>query len=127
MTYRDWEVPTPANERNTRMGDFSDLFSIDPQKKAKQAGQVEAYYRDLLQLDQNKVAKNVLQVEQFVNTQSKFPWRMMIFSMDDVKVLIEFFRHHVVNIKRGAKVLLERIEDHEGLMTTSSVVDFTQI
>ena len=52
---------------------------------------------------------------------------MMIFSMEDVKVLIEFFRHHVVNIKRGAKVLLERIEDHEGLMTTSSVVDFTSI
>lgn len=52
---------------------------------------------------------------------------MMIFSMDDVKVLIEFFRNHVVNIKRGAKVLLERIEDHEGLMTTSSVVDFTSI
>ena len=30
MTYREWEVPTPANERNNRMGDFSDLFSIDP-------------------------------------------------------------------------------------------------
>lgn len=35
--------------------------------------------------------------------------------MEDVRVLLEFFRNHVVNIKRGAKVLLERIEDYEGL------------
>lgn len=40
---------------------------------------------------------------------------MMLISMDDVLVLLEFFRNHVVNIKRGAKVLLERIEDYEGL------------
>lgn len=30
-------------------------------------------------------------------------------------MLLEFFKNHVVNIKRGAKVLLERIEDYEGL------------
>lgn len=46
---------------------------------------------------------------------NKFPWRMMLISMDDVRVLLEFFKDHVVNIKRGAKVLLERIEDYEGL------------
>ena len=40
---------------------------------------------------------------------------MMLISMEDVKVLLEFFKNHVVNIKRGAKVLLERIEDYEGL------------
>ena len=52
----------------------------------------------------------------------------MIFSMDEVKVLLEFFRKHVVDIKRGAKVLLERIEDHEsGGPPIGSVVDFTTI
>ena len=39
----------------------------------------------------------------------------MLISMDDVRVLLEFFKDHVVSIKRGAKVLLERIEDYEGL------------
>ena len=51
---------------------------------------------------------------------------MMLFSMDDVKVLLEFFKDHVVSIKRGAKVLLERIEDNEGL-AVGNVVDFTSI
>lgn len=57
-----------------------------------------------------------MQVDSFVTSASpKFPWRMMLISMQDVRVLLEFFRNHVVNIKRGAKVLLERIEDYEGL------------
>ena len=57
-----------------------------------------------------------MQVDSFVTSEDcKFPWRMMLISMEDVRVLLEFFRNHVVNIKRGAKVLLERIEDYEGL------------
>ena len=53
---------------------------------------------------------------------------MMLICMNDVKVLLEFFRVHVVNIKRGAKVLLERIEDNEeSLAHTGSVIDFTGI
>ena len=89
---------------------------MDPDKKMKQRNHVEAYYRDLLQLDAQKNSKNVLQVESFVkNEHSKFPWRMMLINMDDVRVLLEFFKKHVVSIKRGAKVLLERIEDYEGL------------
>ena len=77
---------------------------------------METYYRDLLQLDATKQAKNVLQVDSFVkNDANKFPWRMMLISMEDVRILLEFFKKHVVSIKRGAKVLLERIEDYEGL------------
>ena len=58
----------------------------------------------------------MLQVESFVTkVDAKFPWRMMLINMDDVRILLEFFKNHVVNIKRGAKVLLERIEDYEGL------------
>ena len=56
-----------------------------------------------------------MQVEEFVKCESKFPWRMMLITMEDVGVLLEFFKNHVVNIKRGAKVLLERIEDFGGL------------
>ena len=57
-----------------------------------------------------------MQVESFVKSEhAKFPWRMMLINMDDVRILLEFFKKHVVNIKRGAKVLLERIEDYEGL------------
>ena len=106
-------MPTPANER---IFSKENLFSMDPDKKLKQRNHVEAYYRDLLQLDAQKNSKNVLQVESFVkNEHSKFPWRMMLINMDDVRVLLEFFKKHVVSIKRGAKVLLERIEDYEGL------------
>ena len=58
----------------------------------------------------------------------KFPWRMMLISMEDVRVLLEFFRNHVVSIKRGAKVLLERIEDFQGLAPgAGGVVDFSGI
>ncbi len=39
MTYREWEVPTPANERisthGMRPGEYRDLFSIDAEKKKK--------------------------------------------------------------------------------------------
>ena len=45
----------------------------------------------------------------------------MLITMEDVRVLLEFFKNHVVNIKRGAKVLLERVEDFGGL---GSVNDF---
>ena len=60
-----------------------------------------------------------MQVEEFVKCESKFPWRMMLITMEDVRVLLEFFKNHVVNIKRGAKVLLERIEDFGGLGTVN--------
>ena len=52
---------------------------------------------------------------------------MMMISMDDVVVLIEFFKDHVVKIKRGAKVLLERIEDFGDLAVTGNVADFSGI
>ena len=45
MTYEEWEVPTPANER---IFSKENLFSMDPDKKLKQKNHVEAYYRDLL-------------------------------------------------------------------------------
>ena len=51
----------------------------------------------------------------------------MLISMDDVVVLIEFFKNHVVKIKRGAKVLLERIEDFGELAVSGNVADFTGI
>ena len=38
----------------------------------------------------------------------------MLINMDDVLVLLRFFRDHVVKIRRGARVLLERIEDFGG-------------
>lgn len=39
---------------------------------------------------------------------------MMLINMEDVLVLLRFFRDHVVKIRRGARVLLERIEDCGG-------------
>ena len=52
----------------------------------------------------------------------------MVFSMEEAKVLIEFFRKHVAHLKRGAKVLLERIDDHEsGTHVIGNVVDFSSI
>ena len=97
---------------------------MDPEKKLKQKNHVEAYYRDLLQLDPQKNSKNVLQVDSFVRDENnKFPWRMMLINMDDVRVLLEFFKKHVVNIKRGAKVLLERIEDYEGFSISEQPFD----
>ena len=52
---------------------------------------------------------------------------MMLISMKDVQVLIEFFKSHVVNIRKGAKVLLERIEDFSELAMGGGVADFSGI
>ncbi len=69
-----------------------------------------------------------MQVDELVNnSEHKFKWRMMLISMKDVKVLIEFFKSHVVNIKRGAKVLLERIEDFSEMSLGGGVADFSGI
>lgn len=69
-----------------------------------------------------------MQVDSLVRSENqKFPWRMMLISIEDVKVLLEFFRVHVVSIKRGAKVLLERIEDNEEGLAHSGTIDFTNI
>lgn len=49
MTFREWEVPTPASERPLKIDQhYRDLFSIEADKKKKQKQHVDAYYRDLL-------------------------------------------------------------------------------
>jgi ferritin-like protein len=68
----------------------------------------------------------MLQIDSLVRSETKFPWRMMCVCMEDVTVLLEFFKKHVVNIRKGAKVLLERIEDFGG-PAYGSTVDFTNI
>ena len=85
------------------------------------------YYKDLLQLDFYRKSKNFMQdIEQILSSPAKFPWRMMTICLEDVKVLIEFFKNNV-NIKKGVSVLLERIEDVGELQVTSNVHDFTGI
>ena len=72
MTFREWEVPTPANEKLTPEqagGDpllCGDLFSLTPEKKAKHRQHIDDYYRELLQLDSDKTAKNIFQVDQIL-------------------------------------------------------------
>jgi len=68
----------------------------------------------------------MLQIDSLVRSETKFPWRMMCVAMEDVTVLLEFFKNHVVNIRKGAKVLLERIEDFGG-PAYGSTVDFSNI
>ena len=46
-----------------------------------------------------------------VHKPTKFPWRMMCINMSEVRVIVEFFRRNVEKFRRGAHVLLERIED----------------
>lgn len=46
---------------------------------------------------------------------SKYPWRMMCINMDEVRVLVTFFKQNVTKFRRGARVLLERIEDFEAV------------
>lgn len=45
---------------------------------------------------------------------TKYPWFMMIVCLDDCRMLIDFFKHHVTFIK-GVKVLLGNLEDVEEL------------
>ena len=68
----------------------------------------------------------MLQIDSLVRSETKFPWRMMCVCMEDVTVLLEFFKKHVVNIRKGAKVLLERIEDFGG-PASGTTVDFSNI
>ncbi len=57
---------------------------------------------------------------------NKFPWFMMLICLDDVKMMLEFFRSHVDTI-RGVQVLLERMEDVESLQADTSQNDFKGI
>ena len=56
-------------------------------------------------------ARHVRQNNALVNKPSKFPWRMMLLNMDEVKTIIEFFRQHVAKEKKGVRVLLSRCDD----------------
>ncbi len=51
---------------------------------------------------------------------------MMLICLDDVKMMLEFFRSHVDTI-RGVQVLLERMEDVESLQADTSQNDFKGI
>ncbi len=57
---------------------------------------------------------------------NKFPWFMMLICLDDVKMMLEFFRSHVDTI-RGVQVLLERMEDVESLQADENKNDFKAI
>ena len=46
---------------------------------------------------------------------TKFPWRMMCMNMDELRIIVEFFKRNVKKFRRGAHVLLERIEDFEAV------------
>ena len=61
MTFENWEVPTPANERapNEPTGPGNDLFSIQPDKKIKNKEKVRGFYKDLLQIASNGQSHNV--------------------------------------------------------------------
>ena len=128
MTFKNWEVPTPKSERYATPGEEQrDLFTIASDKKKKQRIQVEAFYKDLLQLDYQKKAQNVIQDESIVRSEkNKFPWFMMLICLDDVKMMLEFFRNHV-GTTRGIKVLLERMDDVKELAVDVDINDFQNV
>ena len=66
-------------------------------------------------MDENNKVKNCFQNEALVHQSSKFTWRMMCINMDEVRVLVKFFQQNVKKFRRGANVLLERIEDFEAV------------
>ena len=69
----------------------------------------------------------MIQDETIVRSEkNKFPWFMMLICLDDVKMMLEFFRSHVDTI-RGVQVLLERMEDVESLQADTSQNDFNGI
>ncbi len=69
----------------------------------------------------------MIQDETIVRSEkNKFPWFMMLICLDDVKMMLEFFRSHVDTI-RGVQVLLERMEDVESLQVDTSQNDFKAI
>ena len=57
---------------------------------------------------------------------NKFPWFMMLICLDDVKMMLEFFRSQVGTLKgvKGVKVLLERMDDVEALSAENGLNNF---
>ncbi len=79
------------------------------------------FFNDMLQLDAQGDSPNALQqdLSRVCERQSKFPWRVMVLSMEEVKLVIKFFDEHAREICKGAAVSLDKVQfyhEQEGIL-----------
>ncbi len=72
-------------------------------------------------LDSKSNVKNALQEESLVHRPTKFQLRMMCMNMDELRIIVEFFKQHYQKFRKGAHVLLERIEDFDAVNEVDDV------
>ena len=88
MSFQEWEVPTPDHERVP--GDEADLFRMDKNLTKSIRQQSQQFFSDMLQLDAAGNSLNSVQqdLHRVREAKSKFPWRIMVLSMEEIKLVI---------------------------------------
>ena len=67
-----------------------DLFMLSVDKRQSNNEKVKIFYKDLLQLNDKNEMLSVNQLEPIIAADKacKFPWHMMLLTLNDVKLLI---------------------------------------
>lgn len=68
------------------------------------------FHHELLQLDKNRNATNIYQLKEQAPADAKFQWRIMCIRLDEVRLLIEFFRDFIGPKNRSIRNIVDKIE-----------------
>lgn len=78
------------------------------------------FHHELLQLDKSSNSTNVYQLKEQINTNTKFPWRIMCITLKEVQLLIDFFNEFICPNNRPVRNIVDKIEffnDEDGILT----------
>jgi hypothetical protein len=69
----------------------------------------------LLQLDEKNNSENLYPdlFSECAREDSYFSWKMMCVTLEDTKVLLEFFRGYAAQSNKGIEVLLDKVDFYE--------------
>lgn len=113
MLWHEWEVPTPEFEKSH--GKEPDLFVMTAEI-AKIKDKSKVFFRDLLLLDKDLNSSQALlqDYDQVCDTENeKLNWHVIQLTMDQIKILIDFFRILDKDKHKGVNNLIARIDYYD--------------
>lgn len=124
MTWQDWEVATPEAEKT----EAQDIFMVPSKWSAGTRQRSKEFLSSLLLLDKSgntEPAQNLTLV-----ATDKLGWKVMCLQMNQIKLVIQFFKTQASLLQKGVSNLLDKIdyydEDAQILTEKSILVEAAQ-
>ena len=97
MTFQDWELATPDSEKTIADQKKPDLFKLPADLTSSLNLSCQNFYKDFLHLDSdyNSTTSIRQDLDSVSEKNSKFSWKTMCLTMENINGIIKFFNEHV--------------------------------